>query len=380
MSRKATLDSLFGAKLSRQAEAQLAESALVRKSAGSDQFHNVLGAPNSQASTDAPQRIRSGAIGAMGASLQQLKDTAREVESLRQSMASGAQVVELDPALIDAAPVADRFMHEDDAAHAALTESIRLSGQQVPVLVRPHPAMLGRWQAVYGHRRIRAAQSLGFQVKAIVRSLSDVELAVAQGKENLERRDLSYIEKAFYALGLETAGLDRHTIMQAVGADKADISRYLSVARAVPDDLVRMIGPARKTGRSRWLELVEALEKRKLAKATLAEFMENLHLLSGFSRQDSDGRFRFVLARLAETGQASAKLTSLSTSFAAMHSGIRDPQGYVLTQLKAQGNQHQILVNNVRAPGFATYIAGALPDLYQRWLAAGTANPPDPQE
>lgn len=42
-------------------------------------------------------------------------------------------------------------------------------------------------------------------MKAIVRNLSDDELVVAQGIENTERANLSFIEQAFFAATLKRA-------------------------------------------------------------------------------------------------------------------------------------------------------------------------------
>ena len=90
-------------------------------------------------------------------------------------------------------------------------DAIRITGQQVPILVRPHPEIEGRYQIAYGHRRARAARELGRPVRAVVRQMSDAELVVAQGQENSARRDLSFIERALYAAKLERAGFDRET-------------------------------------------------------------------------------------------------------------------------------------------------------------------------
>jgi ParB family transcriptional regulator, chromosome partitioning protein len=303
-------------------------------------------------------RIRSGAIGAMGASLQHLQDSAREAETLRQSLLAAESIVLLDPALIDSAPIADRFVIEHDTAERDLTASISESGQQVPVLVRPHPSKPGRWQAAYGHRRIRACRGLGQPVKAIVRPLTDTALAIAQGKENLERRDLSFIERVFFAAGLEDAGFDRHIVMQALGVHKADVSRYISLARTVPVSLVHLIGPAPKAGRARWTELAEKLEPTKLA-----DLQAMLPQLSAFQASDSDARFRFVLDRLS--GVKTATINEPAETV------LTDGQGQPIATLKAQGRQQQQLtLNEQAAPGFAAYVAASLPALYQQWQSA----------
>jgi ParB family chromosome partitioning protein len=362
MSRKATIDALFGAKPAPAPERKAAGDSRDAPKPG----EGALGAPNEapadRGETAAPSgRVLAGAIGAMGVSLQQLKESAREAEALRQAMTGIDRVVQLDPALIDAAPVADRFRQGDDEALLALAESIRRSGQQVPVLVRPHPSAEGRWQAAYGHRRIRAAALVGVPVKAIVRPLTDAELAVAQGKENLERRDLSFIEKAFFALGLERAGFDRATITEAVGADKADVSRYLSIARAVPENLAHVIGAAPRTGRARWQELADALAARRAQAPTVADLCAWLPQLDAYLKADSDGRFRLAMARLSAAPAAAPQLPPLLSA----------ADGRPLVLMKGKGKRRRFDVDEEAAPGFSAFVAEALPELYRRWRKAG---------
>ncbi len=155
------------------------------------------------------------------------------------------------------------------------------------------PAGEGRYQIVYGRRRLRAAARLGVRVKALVRPLSDVELVIAQGKENLERKDLSYIERAQFARALEAQGFERSVIMSALATDKADLSRYLSIAKAVPDKIIRAIGPAPKTGRPRWAALAPLL-KTGAAKAEAAIARKE------FKTLDSDARFAAVFDALSQ--------------------------------------------------------------------------------
>jgi ParB family chromosome partitioning protein len=295
----------------------------------------------------------------MGASLQQLKDSAREAETLKASVAQGDRVVDIDPGLIDDAPVADRFRQDKDPALAELAESIRATGQQIPVLVRPHPVRPDRWQAAYGHRRIRACRQAGLPVKAIVRQLSDAELAVAQGKENLERRDLSFIEKAFFAAGLEAAGFSRAVISDALGSDRADTSRYIAMARVVPEDLARLIGPAPKTGRPRWQELADAIGAQAARGVVASALVSHLPLLAGFERADSDQRFRMVLDRVKTKVPAASGEQAL----------VSDESGSVIVARKGRGATQTFAVNDGLSPGFADHLADAIPVLYARWRA-----------
>ena len=195
----------------------------------------------------------------MGSTLRNLAaraDAAAEIEE-------GSVIVDLDPKLIDDSFIADRVADANDPTLAGLVESIDGSGQQVPILVRPNPGVLGRFQIAYGRRRTSAALILGRPVRAVVRSLSDDELVVAQGKENLERRDLSYIERAFFALRLERHGFRRETIMSAMGIGKGDLSTLIAVARTVPEDVVQAIGPAPAAGRPRWMLLTDQIKSAR---------------------------------------------------------------------------------------------------------------------
>ena len=191
-----------------------------------------------------------GAIGAVTRSIQGLKSAASEAEQIKAKLASGHAVVELDPALFDPSPIVDRIA-DDRTSPSELIELIRASGQQVPILARPHPDTPGRYQIAYGHRRVGAARALGRPVRAVIRQLTDAELVIAQGQENSARRDLSFIERALYAARLEEAGFDRETIMAALNVDKTGLSRLISAAVKIPRDLIEAIGPAPKVGRDR---------------------------------------------------------------------------------------------------------------------------------
>lgn len=180
-----------------------------------------------------------GAIGAVSRSIQQLKSSS---------------VSEIDPSLIDEPFISDR-LEESDESFAEFAAQIKEHGQQVPILVRPHPEREGRYQVAYGRRRLRAAKQAEKFVKATVRPLSDDELVVAQGQENNARQDLSYIEKALYALQLENRGFKRDIIMSSLAIDKAALSHLISTAERIPDDIIRKIGSAPKVGRDRWIKV-----------------------------------------------------------------------------------------------------------------------------
>ncbi len=116
-------------------------------------------------------------------------------------------------------------------------------------------------RVVYGHRRVQACLALQRPVRAVVKALTDAQLVVAQGQENSARKDLSYIERALFAMRLSDRGFDREVIMAALGLSKSHLSTLLSVGRRIPVPLIEAIGPAPKAGEPRWSALAERLEQ-----------------------------------------------------------------------------------------------------------------------
>lgn len=206
--------------------------------------------------------VQSAALGAISQSLEAAGEKARRADELEQMLAKGRSVVEIDPVHVDPAPIPDR-MPVDEASRAAFIATIREQGQQTPIMVRPKPGEPGRYQVAFGHRRLDAARALGRPVFAIVRQMSDEELALAQGQENSARADLSFIERARFAARLEEAKFSRDVIMAALGVDKSMLSRMLMIIARTPREVVEAIGPAPSAGRPRWVAFVDLLDGEK---------------------------------------------------------------------------------------------------------------------
>ena len=234
-----------------------------------------------------------GAVGAIAGSIGDLAARASVAKELEAKLTAGEVIVDLDPNLVDPSFIADRMAQNADA-YDALREAIAAGGQASPILVRPHPSSTGRYQVAFGHRRLRVAKDLGRRVRAVVKKLSDEELALAQGQENSARLDLSFIERARFAHRLETLGYGRGVIMSALAVDKTTVSKMLSVAACVPASVVDAIGPAPAVGRPRWLDLAKMFETdgKRVPFDSLLESEE-------FRSADSDIRFDLVFRQLA---------------------------------------------------------------------------------
>jgi len=291
-------------------------------------------------------RTLAGPVRAMSLTLDRIEEESR---ALQEALATGAAVVELDPALIDASFIKDRLAGDDAESLSALKESFAAHGQTVPILVRPHPTLAGRYQAAYGHRRLRAAGDLGVRIRAVVRDLDDRQLVVAQGIENSARRDLSYIERALFALALEKAGHDRPVIMAALSTDKTELSKMISVARALPRAIVQAIGPAPRAGRRRWMQLAELMKERDAARRV------EKALAGKDAPADSDARF----VRALSAAQRPAAKAPPET--------VRRSDGAPLASVKREARSTVLRFDETSAPDFAAFVMERLNALYEEF-------------
>lgn len=294
-------------------------------------------------------RVLAGPVRTMGLALDRMD---QETKELQEALKSGEKVVEIDPELIDGSFVRDRLDDEitptDD-----FVRSIEENGQEVPILVRQHPDVEGRYQVAYGHRRLRAVQLLKRKVRAVVKPLSDNELVVAQGIENTARKDLSYIERAVFAASLEARGFGRDVIMQALSTDKTELSKLLSVAKSVPANIISAIGAAPGVGRRRWMEVAE-----KIIDPIALHAAKNAVQKTGFGALGSDDRFALVLAEVSRKPKPTRVVQEWKPSDAKVAAKIVDTGKVYTLSLKAAG-----------AEGFGAYLTERLDDLYVDWQA-----------
>ncbi|MEM7668494.1 MAG: plasmid partitioning protein RepB [Pseudomonadota bacterium] len=282
-------------------------------------------------------RYAKGAIGAVGQSIADLKSRA---------------LVDIDPALIEAGGLHDRLEH-DDEAHAALVGSIRAYGQQVPVLLRPHPDKAGRYQIVYGRRRVRAIRDLGQTVKAIIRTLDESAAIIAQGQENTARRDLSFIEKANFARQMRDLGYERRVICDALHIDKTVISRMLSVVDGLPYAVIEAIGSAPSIGRDRWLQLAERVKAAPGAADSIPA------LLDGAPDLSSDARFEAVLAHLAAPKKAAPPAPAPMV--------LKTADGRSVGRAQRSAGKMTLILETRAAAGFEDWLVENFEDLHKAW-------------
>jgi ParB family transcriptional regulator, chromosome partitioning protein len=130
--------------------------------------------------------------------------------------------------------------HFDEAALAALADSLRERGVLQPVLVRPVPG--GTYELVAGERRWRAAQLAGFEtVPAVVRAHDDAESLELALIENVAREDLNPVEEARACVLLtEELGLTREDLGRRIGRSRVAVSNLIRLLD-LPDEVLGLI-------------------------------------------------------------------------------------------------------------------------------------------
>lgn len=273
---------------------------------------------------------------------------------------------EVDPALIDDWGPHDRLdgftaVNSDDDSDGfdTLKTSIAETGQQVPILLR-RAAAQGRFEIIYGRRRLRACQELGLKVRANVQDLDDATALLAKGLENAARRNLSFYEKARFAAVIQAAGHDTKTTRNVLGLTPSGLSHLTKVSDNIPDDVGEAIGSAPKSGRPKWTALAEAFQTRKISAPVALAFLAKLDPQLG-SDDRLDRLLKDITRRGARPGQG-RELTPIEGVT------IKSGRGSVAVSVKRAGT----------SAGFANWLDTHMEDIIKRSYAEFTAvNPSD---
>jgi len=220
----------------------------LQKSLDSSKAPSATAAPSPAPRTEGPKSLRSMADVLSSVSAQAPQD--------------------VDPAEIADSEVADRFDVQEGLSD--LIESIRASGQQLPVMLRHRRGAGPRYEVVYGRRRIAACRALGIKVAAYIREMTLDEALMSQALENSARLERSFIEQAVFAAKLEDAGFTAERICQALAIDSSTLSRLRTVVRDIPGQLIQRIGAAQGIGRRPWMELRDLIKGASAAVVTKA--------------------------------------------------------------------------------------------------------------
>jgi ParB family chromosome partitioning protein len=131
-----------------------------------------------------------------------------------------------------------------------LATSIREVGVLQPIVVRP---MKGEFEVVLGERRYKASQQAGLQkIPAIVREYSDDEVVQLNLIENVQREDLSAIEKGKVCRYLLDKCNEKYPSQTAlarnIGVSSDAVSLWLRTGEVVPKEAQKYVAPSTISG------------------------------------------------------------------------------------------------------------------------------------
>jgi ParB family chromosome partitioning protein len=131
-----------------------------------------------------------------------------------------------------------------------LASSIEEVGLLEPIIVRP---LNGEFEVVVGERRYRAAQQAGLErVPSIVREYSDDEVVELNLIENVQREELSAVEKGKVCKYLLENCREKYpsqvALAKRVGISSNSVSLWLRTVDIVPTEAQRYIAPSTISG------------------------------------------------------------------------------------------------------------------------------------
>ena len=154
----------------------------------------------------------------------------------------GDKVVFLDIATISANPYQPR-KHFDKSALQELSESIKRNGIIQPIIVSKKD---GAYYLVAGERRMLAAKMAGkTTIPCLVKTYTDQQFMLVSLIENIQRRDLSPLEKAdsFNAI-IQRFQLTHSEFSAMLGIDRSNITNHLRLLK-LPAEIKQLLRSGR---------------------------------------------------------------------------------------------------------------------------------------
>ncbi len=198
-----------------------------------------------------------------------------------------------------------------------LAEAIRQHGFTSRLRIRPHPSVEGRYELVYGERRLRAAQAAGLrEVPCEIVTQDDAQMLEIGLIENIQRRDLTPLEEArAFQLMRDQRGYTQVELAERLGKSRGFIRNRLDLLRA-PSDVQSLVEQRPDT-----LMIARAV-------ARLPEAEQRAPVISGIlsgqlSVEDVEARVRELTEQLAPSAPTHERPASPRTPSSDLSPGHR---------------------------------------------------------
>ena len=208
--------------------------------------------------------------------------TLHYVEEIAGTTSAGVTEIPLEQIDLDNT----QFEYRLDPDLAALVESIKKDGQQIPVILRGRKPP---YQLICGFRRARSIKAIGgATVKAIILpDLDDEKAHRLSVLENEERKSLTDLDRANACQRLQKEGKTQEEIAKIMGCSQPQVSRYLRLL-TLPEPVFASLKKGKITtaqalalkvtdelySAEYLLEFLHRLEKENLSSRTLERMMK----------------------------------------------------------------------------------------------------------
>ena len=185
----------------------------------------------------------------------------------------GARFAEIDPEAIRPNSRQPRTVF-DEGELDELVDSIREIGVLQPIVVRPDPDEVGKYELIMGERRWRATQLAELdRIPAIVRDTEDGDMLRDALLENLHRAALNPLEEAAaYRQLLDDFGCTHEELATRIARSRPQISNTLRLLRLPPLVQRRVAAGVLSAGHARaLLGLTDGAEIERLAQRIVSE-------------------------------------------------------------------------------------------------------------
>jgi ParB/RepB/Spo0J family partition protein len=151
---------------------------------------------------------------------------------------------------------------DENRSKSGLVSSLSLLGQLSPILVRKKPQEAGRYEVIFGNRRLAAAKELHWEtIEAEIIESTDTQSLMIAFAENCEREDFSDYEKALIIEELHVrTGKSYKEIADDIGKSSAFVSQHVAMLNLFAEEV------ASREERSRVLQALTEGHTRILGK------------------------------------------------------------------------------------------------------------------
>ncbi|UOQ90997.1 ParB/RepB/Spo0J family partition protein [Agromyces endophyticus] len=164
----------------------------------------------------------------------------------------GARLARLDPNDIVPNAVQPRSVFDPEDL-AELVHSVREFGVLQPIVVRPHPDQVGKYELVMGERRLRATKAAGLDtIPAVIKDTANEDMLRDALLENLHRSQLNPLEEASaYQQLLADFGITQEELANRIGRSRPQISNTLRLLKLPEPVQVRVAAGVLSAGHAR---------------------------------------------------------------------------------------------------------------------------------